>query len=317
MQLRHLRYFVRIVEAGSFSRAAALVHVAQPALSQQIAELEDKLGVTLLQRSARGVRPTAAGEVLYKEASSILRQVEQLPGIVRSSGGDIQGTVGLGMSSTLAASFAGPIIETCRTALPKVVLKFSSLDSESLKGRIDAHTLDLAVVFEDEFVPRFSRKPIFRQRLYYVARGEARRNGAPMSLDDLARVPLVLPGLPNVTRSVVDRAFARAGLQPNIVVEADVLSSVLAAVGQGIGGTVLPRGDLSELSPDAMATPINADPPIALTASTIWSSDFPLTRAGEAVRSVVTELLDRQLRDVPAPGAEPWAIAGHEGQSQP
>ena len=66
MQFRHLRYFVKIVEAGSFSRAAATIHVAQPALSQQIADLEDRMGVPLLQRTPRGVRPTPAGEVLYR-----------------------------------------------------------------------------------------------------------------------------------------------------------------------------------------------------------------------------------------------------------
>ncbi len=81
MQYRHLHYFVSVVEAGSFSRAASTVHVAQPALSQQIAQLEEQLGVSLLLRSARGVRPTAAGEVLYREASSILRRLQQLPGI--------------------------------------------------------------------------------------------------------------------------------------------------------------------------------------------------------------------------------------------
>ena len=80
MQFRQLRYFVKIVEAGSFSRAAATIHVAQPALSQQIAELEERLGLKLLQRSARGVTPTAAGEVLFREASSILHQLDQLPG---------------------------------------------------------------------------------------------------------------------------------------------------------------------------------------------------------------------------------------------
>jgi DNA-binding transcriptional LysR family regulator len=73
MKLRQLRYFVTIVDAGSFSRAAQVAHVAQPALSQQIADLEDQLGVSLLQRSARGVNATAAGERLYVEASAILR----------------------------------------------------------------------------------------------------------------------------------------------------------------------------------------------------------------------------------------------------
>jgi len=76
IQLRHLRYFVGIVDAGSLSRAATTLYVAQPALSQQMAELEQELGLPLLHRSARGVRPTPAGEVLYREAQAILRHME-------------------------------------------------------------------------------------------------------------------------------------------------------------------------------------------------------------------------------------------------
>jgi LysR family transcriptional regulator, nitrogen assimilation regulatory protein len=71
MQYRHLYYFVKIVEAGSFSQAARTIHVAQPALSQQIAELEASLGVALLQRSARGIKATVAGQKFYEEASSL------------------------------------------------------------------------------------------------------------------------------------------------------------------------------------------------------------------------------------------------------
>src|SRR5271169_1122181 len=153
MQLRHLRYFVRIVEAGSFSRAAATIHVAQPALSQQIAELEEELGVTLLHRSARGVRPTAAGETLYREAAAILQLMEQLPGKVRSTGGETEGAVNLGMTSTLAAFISGPFMEACRAALPKVVLRFITGHSLMIASRIEARTLDFGVVFEDEHDP--------------------------------------------------------------------------------------------------------------------------------------------------------------------
>src|SRR6201999_2096496 len=91
MQFRQLRYFVKVVEAGSFSRAAETVHVAQPALSQQVAQLEEELGLALLQRTARGVHPTAAGEVFYREASAILLQMEQLPNVIRGGGGEIEG----------------------------------------------------------------------------------------------------------------------------------------------------------------------------------------------------------------------------------
>src|SRR5258708_39788778 len=100
MQFRQLRYFVKIVDAGSFSRAASVVHVAQPALSQQIAELEERLGVMLLQRSARGVRPTAAGEIRYQEAVAILQQLGPLPNPIRPETGEPEGNVSPGALST-------------------------------------------------------------------------------------------------------------------------------------------------------------------------------------------------------------------------
>src|ERR1700750_3034933 len=117
MQYRHLYYFVKIVEAGSFSQAARTIHVAQPALSQQIAELEASLGISLLQKSARGVRPTAAGQRFYEEASSILRRYEDLSGLVRSGMGEVAGLVSLGMPASLSTTLVGPFIEQCRTAM--------------------------------------------------------------------------------------------------------------------------------------------------------------------------------------------------------
>lgn len=296
MQLRHLHYFVKIVEAGSFSRAAATIHVAQPALSQQIAELEEQLGLSLLMRSARGVRPTAAGEVLYREASAILRQMEQLPGIVRSSSGESEGTVSLGMSSTLAAALAGSFIESCKAALPKVTLKFSVADSQTIRTRVEAQALDMGVVFEDELIPAFARKPLYRQRLYVIRHARRANGTASMSFAELARLPLILPSPPNVLRGLLDREFAAAGLVPNIVAEADVLSSILSAVSTGIGNTVLPKGDMSDISGDEIAAPALLEPPLYLTASIISSGDFPLTPAGEAVRNVLVRFAEDHLR---------------------
>src|ERR1700744_3712555 len=102
MHYRHLYYFVRIVEAGRCPQAAPKIPVAQPALSQQISELEASLGVALLQRSARGIRPTVAGQKFYEEASSILRRYENVPSLVRSSTGEVEGLVSLGMPASLS-----------------------------------------------------------------------------------------------------------------------------------------------------------------------------------------------------------------------
>jgi LysR family nitrogen assimilation transcriptional regulator len=303
MQLRHLRYFVKIVEAGSFSRAAAVIHVAQPALSQQIAELEEQLGVPLLLRSARGVRPTPAGEALYKEASSILCQVERLSDVVRSSGEEVTGSVRVGMSSTLATQFAGGLMEASRAALPKIMLQFASADSLSLKARIETHTLDLAIVFEDQYDARFLREPIFRQRLFYVLR-QSRASKASVSLSGLASLPIVLPSMPNGLRVMVDEAFAKMDIVPNMVAEADVFSSILAAVSRGIGGTILPISDILDVAGVPLkAVPI-VEPTLHMTASLVWSNDFPLTRAGEAVRRLIVSYLKANVIPSPATGLE-------------
>jgi LysR family nitrogen assimilation transcriptional regulator len=304
MQFRQLRYFVKIVEAGSFSRAATTIHVAQPALSQQIAELEERLGVKLLQRSARGVTPTAAGEVLLREASAILHQLDQLPGIVRSSSGQPEGAVSLGLAISLASTLIGPLVMGAQTSLPKVKLKLSDADSRSLEQGIAANHLDMAVVYEDELVSAFSRRPIFRQRMYLIGSQPVFKNGATVSIDDVAKLPLVLPSLPNGRRSLIDRAFAERGFLPNIVAEAETLSSELSAVRSGVAHTILPVANPERFLSDGFVQPVMIEPGLFLTCSVISSSDFPLSHAGEAVRRLVTEFLEKELRKMGLMGVE-------------
>jgi len=305
VQLRHLRYFVSIVEAGSFSRAAATIRVAQPALSQQLAELEREIGVALLVRGARGVRPTAAGDVLYREAVAILGRVGQLRGIVRSSGGEVEGVVNLGITSLLAASLSGPFIAACRAALPKVALRLATGDSLQLRSRVEARTLDIGLVFEDDPAPGFARRPLFRQCLYLIRRGPLASNGpASLSVRDLASVPLVLPTPSNVTRIKLDRAFAAAGVVPKVAAEADLVSGILSAVQADIGDTIMPKGDLSEFQGCDDLTPIPIEPAIHLTAAVVAADDALLTRAGEAVRDLLSSFVESRLFGARGPGAE-------------
>jgi LysR family nitrogen assimilation transcriptional regulator len=308
MQYRHLHYFVSVVEAGSFSRAASIVHVAQPALSQQIAQLEEQLGVSLLLRSARGVRPTAAGEVLYREASSILRRLQGLPGIVRSGTGPAKGVVRLGMSSTFLTTAPMAFMEQCKVSLPDVVLRMAVSDSPTIKRRVSEHELDLGLVLEDEFAPTFARTPLFRQRLFLI-RHRGASKGMPVQLTDLASMPLVLPPPPNMTRTALDQAFAAAKLSPNVVMEADVVANIIAVVRAGVGGSVLPKGDLSDMSGDDLGEPEAIEPPVYLTCSIISSGNFPLTNATESVRGLFVRFIETTLHETQAPGVE-WIDAG-------
>lgn len=304
MQLRHLRYFVKIVEAGSFSRAAALIPVAQPALSQQIAALEEELGVVLLHRSARGARPTAAGAAFYTEAASILSRMERIPQIVRSLDGEIQGVVRIGMSSTLASFLAGELMEKCRAVLPKISLRFSSDASGQLGARIRDSLLDLALVFEDQPTTGFAREPLFRQRLFVVSPCKPGRRPSALRFERLADMPLILPAHPNITRGMLDRLFSEAGIVPQVVAETEVFSGMLSAVQAGIGHTILPRGDFSGLPGRAMVSAALIEPPVYLTAAVIASADVPLAPPAEAVRGLLSDVVMQQVREKGLAGAE-------------
>lgn len=304
MQYRQLRYFVKVVEAGSFSRAAATIHVAQPALSQQVAELEEEVGHKLLHRTPRGVQPTSAGQVLFERASSILRRLEELPGVLKSSTGQIAGTVSLGVVASLAELLTGPIVERIKSELPKVMLKCSDGDTESLGARVLAQKLDLAVVFEKDLVPAFSRTPIFSQRFYLIGRSLPGKPKASVTLDEIAQLPLILPGDFSERRRIIDQAFAALNLTPNVIAEADNLSGELSAVRTGIGHTILNVGELSGNGYETFAKPLIVEPPISMTCSVIASGDFNLSGAGEAVRTSVVQIVKSFIQTSKRAGAQ-------------
>ena len=304
MQYRHLYYFVRIVEAGSFSQAARTIHVAQPALSQQIGELEASLGVALLQRSARGVKPTAAGQRFYDEASSILRRYENLPALVHSSIGEIEGTVSLGMPASLSTTMVGPFIEQCRAIHPKVTLRFIDGDSEFLREEVEKRRLDLALAFEDEFFPTVHRQPLFQQSHYLISSKQSAPDAGPtISLAEVAKIPLVLPAGLNARRLLIDRIFAGAGLTLNLAAEAVTVASELSAVRSGAASTILNLGDMSGFSTDHFAQPVLIEPAFYMTCCLLWSNGFALTLGAEGVKKLLISFLKEHIEKTRRPGA--------------
>jgi LysR family transcriptional regulator, nitrogen assimilation regulatory protein len=302
MQYRHLYYFVKIVEAGSFSQAARTIHVAQPALSQQIGELEASLGVTLLQRSARGIKPTAVGQRFYDEASSILRRYENLPGLVRSSIGDVGGLVSVGMSGSLSTTLVGPFVERCRAAYPKITLRITDADSDSLREEVEKGRLDLAWLIAHEFFPVVHRQPLFRQNHYLISSKHAALAAGPtISLAEVAQIPLILPGHSNARRVVINRIFAEAGLSLNVAAEASNVPSELSAVRSGAASTILNLGDMSGFGD--FAPPVLIEPTFYLTCCVIWPNEFQLTLAAEGVKKLLIEFVKKHVEATKRPGA--------------
>ncbi|WP_313198875.1 LysR family transcriptional regulator [Rhizobium sp.] len=168
LDLLKMRYFAKIAEVGSFTRASRELGVAQPPLSLHMRSLEDYLGVQLLNRTSRGVILTDAGQTLLSHAQSILRAVEQAEAETRQQDLTPRGDVSLGMLSSLSPILSVPVLEICEKMFPQIRLTISEGDSQTLRAAIDTHLHDLAINLVD--VAKASSLPLFDERLYAVGR---------------------------------------------------------------------------------------------------------------------------------------------------
>lgn len=256
MELRQLRYFVRIVELGSMSRAAADLDMVQSALSQQITRLEGELSTRLLHRTPRGVAPTEAGVAFFREAQLTLRHAEQAMRVAQQA--RLSGTVSVGLAPTTSAVLGLPLMQAMRERYPDVRLHMVESMSGHLTAMLNARQLDLAVLFDTRLHQtrqagggrRWGVMPLLEEDLFLVRRAVSPRLPAEIAIADLADEPLILPTGPHGLRSTLDTAFAGAGIAPRVVLEVDSLAMVMAAVDAGLGATLQPWAALGRY-PDA------------------------------------------------------------------
>lgn len=249
MELRQLRYFVRIVDLGSLSKAAADLFVAQPALSKQIAALEAELKAALLVRSPRGVTPTEVGQAFYRQAQSVLRQLGRIPDEVRSAQAAPTGVVAVGMPFSASNILAPALVAAVGERLPGVRLAITQEGSGELEGLLAGGRLDLSLLYERARPsPQVERRVLLSEDLYLVT---ARGTRADVALAEVARHRLILPGPRNSTRQVVEQAFAKAGLRLELAAEIDVPWTSKAMAAAGLGATVLSRSALYPESAEA------------------------------------------------------------------
>ncbi|STR18245.1 Cyn operon transcriptional activator [Janthinobacterium lividum] len=164
MELRQLRYFVAIVDHGSLSRAALILHVAQPALTQQLRQLEEELGVQLLHRSAQGVLSTDAGKVFYEHAQAILKQVADARSAVTQSATRPSGNVTLGLPHSISGALALPLLLAARERYPEITLQLTEEITGNLNEQLKSGRINLAVLFDDGQLTPFACCPWWRKR---------------------------------------------------------------------------------------------------------------------------------------------------------
>jgi LysR family nitrogen assimilation transcriptional regulator len=306
MDIAHLRDFITVVDCGSLTRAAAQLYVSQPAISQRVAHLESELGVRLLERGPRGVRPTSAGRALYRDAQQLVRQFDRIAGDVLSDGDAVHGPVAVGLPTTVAVRLAPALFSWTKTHHPGIHLQLFESISGYIQELLALGRLDLALLYRDDESARPAETVLYSENLFLVGQPAMvlDPDADEISLPDLQNVPLVTPGGRSNLRALIDRAFAAQGLAPSIVADVDSLGAMIRIAASGEACTILPlssvadRENLRDLGVRRIRNPV-IDRRVAVCNAV---QHYPPRDAVAAVQRGIIEVTTRMATDGDWPG---------------
>ncbi len=241
MNLRQLQLFVGIYEDGSFNRAAERMHATQSGLSMQIRNLEERLGVRLFERSARGVTPTFAGNRLYTRAVEILRQLDSAEGELRNLSGSVSGPLRVGLMPTFTRGLVAPVLTEYVREHPHVEVTIVEAYSASLTEKVANGEVDFAVVPDTAQPDQIRSRHLGTDREILVRRADGRLpHLEPIPFSALSEFRLVLPARGNARRDAFDDLFHAQGLQVPAVIAMDAMIATLEFVANSEWATILP-----------------------------------------------------------------------------
>lgn len=247
MDFRQLRYFAQIIESGSLSKASRTLFVAQPALSQQIAKLENEVGKPLLTRSTRGVEPTESGFALYHHARFMLRQLDQALSIARQGSGGVRGMVSVGLPSTTLAALGLPLVRRIRRSYPGILLNIVEGMSGHLSHMIRLGQLDIAVLFNSDVSSDLTSTALLDEELFVLLPASSSlvpHGRTTLTIQDTAALPLILPTASHGLRRRIAAEFEERNLTARIVAEIDSLTLLMNCVADGMAATIKPLSAL-------------------------------------------------------------------------
>lgn len=297
MKLRQLEYFVAVVEARSFTRAAERLGLAQPALGQQVRKLEEELEVPLLRRHSRGVAPTEAGTLLLEHARRILSDVAETAMRVREFGGGAHGRVTLGLTRMMSAVLAGPLLRRVSREAPQLQLDLVEEMSSVLMEWVAGDRVQIALAFNVAGGPGLRWEPVLEESLCFVeSSGCGKANGGTIGFAEVARHRLVVPSSPHSIRSLVEAASRACDVPLDVLCHIHSVGTVRDLVAQQVAATVMPyRAVRGEVEAGVLIAKRIVDPQVKRELYFVHSDRRSLSKAERYLRGVLLEMVAREV----------------------
>jgi LysR family nitrogen assimilation transcriptional regulator len=246
MDIRQLKYFLAVADAGGFLRAAQLIHIAQPSLSTHVSKLEAELEVKLFTRTSRGAELTSAGRILVERARQIIRDIEATRQAVKNLSGNLYGEVSIGLPPTISDVVTIPLLKAVKKALPTVTLRFVEGQSKWLLEWLVSGRIDGAILFGVASRRGLTMTPLLDEDLFMVSPAEKRgkRQLGSFEFRNLRNYPVLLSTVGSPLRTILDRAVSVSGFTLDVAAELDGVLNLKKAVAAGLGHAVLPASTI-------------------------------------------------------------------------
>ncbi|WP_185745298.1 LysR family transcriptional regulator [Bosea sp. AK1] len=292
VEIRRLRYFVRVVDLKSLSRAADEMNLAQPALGMQIRKLEDELQTHLLVRHSRGVEPTEAGQLLRQYANDILQRIEDAKQAVRELSGPLRGSVRLATTPSTPPYVTIGLIQLSAVQLPNIKIKFQEAMNATMLDWVRAEEVDFGLAhLSDVRLDGLIVEPLVQESAVFVQAAD-RPLPPTISLSEVCCHPLVMPARPHHLRELLHSTAEQAGHEPDVAFEIGSIGTIMELVERNIACTVLPRGAVQRyLNDGRVVARTVTDPGLRLTVSLVRSRRRALTRAQVTLRGLISDLV--------------------------
>jgi LysR family cyn operon transcriptional activator len=297
MELRHIRYFLAVAETLHFRRAAERAAVSQPALSQQIKQLEEEIGTPLFDRLGRAVQLTRAGAIFLEHARRVIRELESARAAIAAEEGLQCGTLPVGVLQTVNAYLIPEIVSRFAQAHPCVSLRVEELSGRQIEEGVASGRLNAGIGFVPPMFQTLDTDPLFEEDLVLIIPQRHRlARRLRIALADLAGEPLVLLSQMYCVRQLIDESFQKAAVSPTVAIEMNSIEGILATIRAGARATILPRLSLG-LKPTSQLRAIGlTNPTPRRGVGLLWrvgSYRSPAARAfAEQTHAVVAEYFD-------------------------
>jgi LysR family nitrogen assimilation transcriptional regulator len=290
MDLRQLRYFVTVADCGSISAAAAVLHVAQSAVSRQMLRLEDQVGGVLFQRSVAGVELTDSGHLLLERARFILREVESATNDVSTFSRGMRGTVRMASPASAGRVLYVPLVRRFHAQFPQVQLELAEGTTDEILHSVVIGTIDLGLVTEVGSRDDVVVKPILREETVLVSPvGSPVSKRKSIAARDLAKLPVInAPGLRRVFQQ------RHGTLNPIVQIHSSAPAAELTR--SGVGYAVIPKSALStsDVWRGLQGVPVRG---LDITRMLVWGKGRPASLAARAFRDAVEELIQQGIQE--------------------